>query len=266
MNMKKIYYCLLLMIFYLTASQGAHAQAYTWNQVTMGGNGALPSFIAHPKVPDLYFITTDVGTPYRWNKDLQKWEPLMLFQAIPVNYWAYDVNETCGSLAVDPNDSTGNILYAIVRNSAGSGPGKGRTSPSTILKSTDRGNTWTDMHVPILVDPNKTQSYGDRIQVDPANSNNVWAVTDNLGAWSTGDAGATWSQVSLSAVDTAGRCTFIVFDKSAGTIAVNGQTVTKRIFRRYHCRHPRHLATGSILYFKKRRRPEQLYKGSDQPR
>ena len=228
MNMKKICYTLLLTIFYLTASQGTHAQTYTWNQVRIGGSGALPSFVAHPKVSDLYFITTDVGTPYRWNKNLQKWEHLMLFQKIPVNYWNWEVNQRCGSLGVDPNDATGNILYATVENSAGPGPGKGSSSVGTIMKSTDRGDTWTDLNVPIVVHPNSTQAYGDRIQVDPSNSNNVWVVTDQNGALKSDNAGSSWLQVS--AITTPGSCAFILFDKSAGTVAVNGQNVTKRIY------------------------------------
>lgn len=226
--MKKVCYTLLLTIFYLTASQGVHAQAYTWNQVRIGGSGALPSFVVHPKVPDLYFITTDVGTPYRWNKNLQKWEHLMLFKKIPNNYWNWEVNQRCGSLGVDPNDATGNILYATVENSAGAGPGKGSSSVGTILKSTDRGESWTDLNVPIVVHPNSTQYYGDRIQVDPLNSNIVWVVTDQNGALKTDNAGSSWSQVS--AITTQGACAFILFDQSAGTVAVNGINVTRRIY------------------------------------
>src|SRR5687768_6710267 len=128
MKMKNIYYTVVLTILCLTASPGIRAQTYTWNQVRIGGSGALPSFVAHPMVPDLYFITTDVGTPYRWNKSLQKWEHLMLFKKIPNNYWNWEVNQRAGSLGVDPNDATGNIIYATVENSAGSGPGKGNSS------------------------------------------------------------------------------------------------------------------------------------------
>lgn len=225
--MKKICYTLLLTIFYLAASQGVRAQTYTWNQVRIGGSGALPSFVPHPKVPDLYFITTDVGTPYRWNKNLQRWEDLMLFKKMPVNYWGWEFSQRCGSIAVDPNDATGNILYATVEHVAGPGPGKG-TSAGTIMKSTDRGDSWTDLHVPILVSPNNTQIYGDRIQVDPANSNRVWVVTDQSGAWKSEDAGASWSQVSD--ITTPGSCSFLLYDKSAGTIAINGVDVSKRIY------------------------------------
>gem|GEM_PF-1140563 len=227
-NMKRIYYLLLLTFFYLTALQGARAQTYTWNQVRIGGSGALPSFVAHPKVPDLYFITTDVGTPYRWNKNLQKWEHLMLFEKLPVNYWSWEFSQRCGSIGVDPNDATGNILYATVENSAGSGPGKGSNAVGTILKSTDRGDSWTDLHVPIVVHPNSTQAYGERIQVDPANSNIVWVVTDQNGALRSENAGSSWSQVSD--ITTPGSCAFILFDKSSGTVTVNGRNVTKRIY------------------------------------
>lgn len=226
--MKKICYPLLLTIFYLATSLGIRAQTYTWNQVRIGGSGVLPSFVPHPKVPDLYFITTDVGTPYRWNKNLQKWEHLMLFKKIPVNYWNWEFSQRCGSLGVDPNDSTGNILYATVENSAGSGPGRGSSAVGTIMKSTDRGDSWTDLHVPIVVHPNSTQVYGERIQVDPANSNVVWVVTDQNGALRTENAGATWAQVSD--ITTPGSCAFLLFDKSSGTVTVNGQTVTKRIY------------------------------------
>lgn len=226
--MKNIYYAVLLTILCLIASPGIRAQTYTWNQVRIGGSGALPSFVAHPMVPDLYFITTDVGTPYRWNKNLQKWEDLMLFKKIPNNYWNWEVNQRCGSIGVDPNDATGNILYATVENSAGSGPGKGNSAVGTIMKSTDRGDSWTDLQVPIVVHPNSTQRYGDRIQVDPSNSNHVWVVTDQNGAWKTENAGTTWVQVS--AITTSGVCSFILFDKSSGTVSVNGQAVSKRIY------------------------------------
>ncbi|MGN7823635.1 Ig-like domain-containing protein [Chitinophaga sp. 22536] len=225
--MKKIYHLLLLTMVCLTAPRHTQAQTYIWNPVRIGGSGALPNFVPHPKVPDLYFITTDVGTPYRWNKDLQKWEYLMLFKKMPVEYWSWEFSQRCGSIGVDPNDATGNILYATVEHVAGPSPGRG-TSAGTVMKSTDRGDTWTDLHVPILVDPNGSQTYGDRIQVDPSNSNRVWVITDKTGAWKSEDAGASWSQVS--AIPTAGTSSFLLFDKSAGTININGVNVTKRIY------------------------------------
>jgi hypothetical protein len=61
----------------------AKAQTYNWKPVRIGGGGNVTSIKAHPKVPNLYFITTDVGTPYRWNHAAQKWEDMMWSGKIP---------------------------------------------------------------------------------------------------------------------------------------------------------------------------------------
>ncbi|MCS3800994.1 Ig-like domain-containing protein [Niastella sp. OAS944] len=226
--MKNDCYCLLTIACLLMCGM-VKGQAYTWNQVRIGGSGAIPTFVAHPKVPDLYFVTTDVGTPYRWNKNLQKWEHMMLFEKIPVNYWRWEYNQRCGSIAVDPNDATGNILYAIVENSEGPLPGQGNKNVGTILKSTNRGDTWTDLHVPIASHPNEVKSYDNRLVVDPSNSNVVYAVSDATGAWKSANAGASWTSISTINNPTS-NIGFIILDTSAGTITVNGKTVTKRIY------------------------------------
>ncbi len=49
----------------------------------------------------------------------------MLFGKIPVNYWTWEFNQRCGSIGVDPNDATGNILYATVEK-ASAGPGQAK--------------------------------------------------------------------------------------------------------------------------------------------
>ncbi|WP_215235519.1 hypothetical protein [Dyadobacter linearis] len=79
---------LLRMMSLLIALTGAlnfvaKAQTYNWKPVRIGGGGNVTSIKAHPKVPNLYFITTDVGTPYRWNHAAQKWEDMMWSGKIP---------------------------------------------------------------------------------------------------------------------------------------------------------------------------------------
>lgn len=230
--MKKQLSSVLLAIVCLAAVLVAHGQTYTWNQVRIGGSGAIPTFQAHPKVPDLYFATTDVGTPYRWNKNTQRWEDLMMYKKIPVNYWRWEYNQRCGDIGVDPNDATGNILYALVEHSEGPGPGKGNQSVGTLLKSTDRGDSWVDLRVPIAIHPNEgaSKAYGGRIQVDPNNSNVVWVISDASGVWRTENAGANWTQISSVSMTPSPICTFIAYDTTAGTTTVNGKTVSKRIY------------------------------------
>jgi uncharacterized protein YjdB len=204
----------------------ANAQTYNWKSVRMGGGGNVTSLKAHPKVPNLYFITTDVGTPYRWNHAAQKWEDLMWYDKIPTTYWNWEVAARCGDLAFDPNDATGNILYATIQTGKGNVPGGG-TGTGTVMKSVDRGATWTDCQLPITVLPNSDQTFTDRLVVDPNNSNVLYVTTRANGTYKSTAAGAvgSWTKVNTSLADNvAGR--FIFFDKSGGVL--NG--VTKNIF------------------------------------
>jgi len=204
----------------------AKAQTYNWKSVRMGGGGNVTSIKAHPKVPNLYFITTDVGTPYRWNHATQKWEDLMWSGKIPTTYWNWEAAAKCGDLAFDPSDATGNILYATHQTGKGTAPGGG-TSPGTLMKSVDRGASWTDCQLPITVLPNSDQTYSDRVAVDPNNSNVVYVTTRANGTYKSTAAGAigSWTKVNTSLPDDLpGR--FIFFDKSGGVIG----GVTQNIF------------------------------------
>jgi uncharacterized protein YjdB len=225
--MKKLFRTMALFIVLTGALHFiANAQSYNWRPVKMGGGGNVTSIKAHPKVPNLYFITTDVGTPYRWNHAAQKWEDLMWYDKIPTTYWNWEVAARCGDLAFDPNDATGNILYATIQTGKGANPGGG-TGVGTVMKSIDRGATWTDCQLPITVLPNSDQTFTDRLVVDPNNSNVVYVTTRANGTYKSTAAGAvgSWIKVNTSLPDDLpGR--FIVFDKSGGVLG----GVTKNIF------------------------------------
>lgn len=190
-------------------NMAAFSQTYNWSSVRIGGGGLVSSINAHPLVPNLRFMTTDVGNPYRWNNSEQAWEPLL--NNMPAVYWS----AVCGNLAFDPQDATGNILYITVRKGAG--------SASTILKSTDRGNSWSDLALPIWLDPNSVNEkfYGERLAVDPLNSSIVYVTTraplsgseTTNGTYRSTNAGTNWTKVDTLH----GR--FIVFDTTAGTIS-----------------------------------------------
>lgn len=226
-RMKKILRkALLLAVFALTVHTIGFAQSYNWKAVRIGGGGRVPSIKAHPKVPNLFFITTDVASPFRWNNSLQRWEPMMQGKHIPLNYWNWEKNQLCGDLAFDPNDSTGNILYATVANGQGPSPGTGNPDKGTVMKSTDRGDTWTDCGLQILVAPNSDQGVTDRLVVDPQNSNTVYVTTDGTGTYKSNAAGAPGSWVKLVTPFDTLQGRFIKFDLSSGTLG----GVTKTIY------------------------------------
>jgi uncharacterized protein YjdB len=192
------------------------AQTYNWSNVRIGGGGLVSSIQTHPSVPNLRFITTDVGNPYRWNESAQRWEGLL--NGLPAVYWT----TVAGNLAFAPNDATGNILYVSMP--------KGTGAAGTIMKSTNRGNTWTDLNMPIWLNPNSTDEKrnGQRLVVDPKNSNVVY-VTTRIPASSSETTNGTYRSVnggeSWTKMDTLhGR--FIVFDTSGGTLG----GLTKRLY------------------------------------
>lgn len=172
------------------------AQTNTWNNVRIGGTGNVTSIKAHPAVPNLYFATTDVGNPYRWNNTAQRWEGLL--NSVPLSQ---SENTACGNLAVDPNDATGNILYATV----------GKFGIGKVIKSTDRGTSWSDAGLTIQVSANgANKSGGDRIGVDPQNSTVVYVTSYTDGTYKGINSGTTWTKVNAL------NGTFIAFDVSGG--------------------------------------------------
>ncbi len=203
---------LLYTIYLIGLSLQANAETYNWNTVRIGGGGCTTSMQAHPKVQNLYFITTDVGTPYRWNSTLQRWEAM--FYSLDPSYWGASQN-----VAFDPNDATGNILYVTTCG------GK-----NTLMKSTDRGDTWVDCQLPLDIASNSDQMTGQRLAVDPQNSNVVYVttrpntagVTSKNGTFKSASAGAigSWSKAN----DLCGF--FIAFDVSSGKVS----GVTKTIY------------------------------------
>jgi len=208
---KKSRLIFFIVLFGILCAQ-SHAQ---WKTVRVGGGGYVTSMKAHPKVRNLYFITTDVGTPYRWNAQIQSWEGLLY--NVPASDWDRGV---AGDLAFDPTDESGNILYITLSSDD--------SIPGTVLKSTDRGNTWTDCQIPLDVWPNSHKG-NNRLAVDPQNRNVVYVTTSpsskpsqRNGTFKSTEAGAVGSWIKQN--DLYGN--FVLFDVSKGMIS----GVTKYIY------------------------------------
>ncbi len=203
--MKSTYALRFVMVFVFVAlicAAEGFAQAYRWNTVRIGGGGATTSLKAHPRVKDLFFMTTDVGNAYRWNAQQEQWEGLL--NAVPASQWN---TGAAGGIAVDPNDPDGQVLYATVGKYAFDGANGGR-----VIKSTNRGRTWKDTGLSLKVQANKDQMYGDRIVVDPNNSDVVYVSSFSDGTYRTEDAGHSWTKISPL------NGAFIGFDVTGGKI------------------------------------------------
>ncbi len=184
-------------------AMAANAAGYNWSNINWGGGGYVTGIIYHPSVQGLVYARTDVGGAYRRDPGSSTWIPLM-------DSLNRDDNQLMGieSLAVDPNNS--NLLYLA------SGmylPSWGRTA--AILRSSDRGNTWSRTELPIHLGGNSDgRGTGERLQVDPHLGSVLFLGTNQDGLYKSTDSGVTWNKVnSFSPTAT----TFVVFERSKGT-------------------------------------------------
>lgn len=70
-------------------------------------------------------------------------------------------------------------------------------NPGSIIRSSDRGNTWTSAELPFKVGGNMPgRGMGERLAVDPANSDILYfGARSGNGLWKSTDGGATWAKV-----------------------------------------------------------------------
>jgi|GEM_PF-2387053 len=208
-------------------------ESYKWDNVAIGGGGAVPEIVLHPKVANLGYLRTDVGNLYRWDESNLKWIALL-------NWIPYDnVGDRMGvgSIAVDPSDSTGNTVFITEGGNSWPASQKGR-----ILKSVNRGDSWTDVTAGIdtWVGANWDQEYANRIAVDPNNGNVVYVATreGKLYRSTTGGNANSWTQITAAPAGNttylntqdgdahggASGLLFIVPDKSSGLETAKNRT------------------------------------------
>ncbi|XID93951.1 X2-like carbohydrate binding domain-containing protein [Paenibacillaceae bacterium WGS1546] len=211
-------------------TNAAPSQAYTWkNVVTGGGGGFVPGIIFNQSEPNLIYARTDIGGAYRWNQADGSWTPLLDFVG-----WDEWGNTGVDALATDPVDP--DRLYLAV----GTYTNEWDPNNGSILRSTDRGNTFQATPLPFKVGGNMPgRSIGERLAIDP-NKNNIlyFGARSGNGLWRSADFGATWSKVtnfpnpgtyvqdpSNSYQSDIFGIAWITFDKSTGSSGNATQTI-----------------------------------------
>jgi xyloglucan-specific exo-beta-1,4-glucanase len=209
-----------LFIFFLIAHifTESHAQ-YNWSNLPIGGGGFVSGIITSKSQPGLMYARTDVGGAYRWDSPNSKWIPL--FDWVSENETGYMGVE---SMAIDEKQP--NRLYILAGTSYFNG---GKTA---ILISNDYGATFTikDVSSQFKAHGNGMgRQTGEKLVVDPVNSNIIYCGTRLGGLWKSADAGLTWSQVWNGApgtdISNANGISAVVLDSSS----VSGG-ITQRIF------------------------------------
>lgn len=209
--MKK--YSLLFLIVLCSLTSGAQT---VWKNVQIGGGGFVTGIVTSKTEANLKYARTDVGGAYRWDAINAKWISLLDWVSTDqVGYMGVE------AIAIDPQNN--NVVYLLA------GTDYFNSGKTAILKSTDRGNTFTETIVTSQFKAHGNgmgRSNGERLVVDPNNSNILFCGTRRNGLFKSTDAGATWTSVAGLPVTTTtndnGIC-FVEFDPST---ASGGNTQT----------------------------------------
>ncbi|MEU9452367.1 1,4-beta-glucanase [Streptomyces sp. NPDC048277] len=209
-------------------SGNAHAaepqpQAYRWRNAVIGGTGFVTGVLFHPTTPHLAYARTDIGGAYRWDAPAARWTPL-------IDHLGWDDWNLLGveALAIDPAHP--DRLYLALGTYAQSWAGNG-----AILRSEDRGATWTRTDLTVKLGANEDgRGMGERLLVDPRDSDTLWLGTRHDGLLKSTDRGATWAAATgfppaptasgqgVSLLVAAGRAVYAGWaDGDGGATAVN---------------------------------------------
>ncbi|GAB1543041.1 hypothetical protein NUACC21_57150 [Scytonema sp. NUACC21] len=153
--------------------------------VSLGGGGYVTGIYTHPQERDLVYIKTDVGGFYRWNSASKSWIPLTeQFSLAQNNYYGGE------ALALDPNNP--NVVYIA----GGKYTSDWWQYKGTIFKSTDKGKTWTKLNLDLKMGGNEDIRWaGERLVVNPFNSQVLFFGSRLDGLWKSLDGGKTWAKV-----------------------------------------------------------------------
>ncbi len=177
---------LLALTLEFTLAQGEpQSVPYTWRNVQIVGGGFVDGIVFHPTAKGLRYARTDIGGAYRWNDQIERWEPLL-------DWLSYADLNLMGveSIAVDPSDPERVYLACGTYTNA-------RAPNGAILRSRDRGKTFQRSDVPIKFGGNESgRGNGERLAVDPNDGNILFLGTRLNGLWKSADAGTTWNPVA----------------------------------------------------------------------
>ncbi|WP_406054755.1 1,4-beta-glucanase [Streptomyces sp. NBC_01077] len=165
---------------------------YRWRNAVMGGTGFITGVLFHPSVRGLAYARTDIGGAYRWDDGTERWTPL-------TDHLGWDDSNLLGveAMAVDPAhpDRVYLALGTYTQSWAGTG---------AVLRSEDRGATWKRTDLTVKLGANEDgRGCGERLLVDPRNSDTLWLGTRHDGLLRSTDRGATWTAVSFPATPSA---------------------------------------------------------------
>ncbi|KAK1832424.1 hypothetical protein QBC39DRAFT_256722 [Podospora conica] len=162
--------------------------AFSWKNVRFGGGGGFSTGIVfHPTAKGVAYLRTDIGGLYRLNAD-DSWTPVTDSLATDAEWDSWGVD----AVALDPQNPD-KVYAALGLYTNDWSPNMG-----SIVRSSDRGATWSRTKLPFKVGGNMPgRGVGERLAVDPRNSSIIYfGARSGNGLWKSVDGAATFSKVS----------------------------------------------------------------------
>lgn len=155
-------------------------ERYRYKNLPIPGGGYVTGLLFHRKARDVFYIRTDIGGVYRFDRDKECWVSLIDHVTMA------NLSETF-PIAVALDDSHPERLYiACGVNKAGAGK---------IAVSDDYGAHFIYHEIPVLVHGNLNgRGTADRLIVDKRDSDKLYYASQQDGLWISPDRGAHWDK------------------------------------------------------------------------
>lgn len=200
-------------------SAAAQPANYTWKNVKVVAGGFIPNIIFSPLEKGLAYCRTDIGGCYRWDDAQKKWLPLTDFLK-ESNYFGGE------SIALDPVDP--NTVYTAA--------GMYSNEPAAMLRSRDRGKTWSVFPVSFRMGGNEDgRGVGERLAVDPNDPKILYFASRHEGLWKSTDSAEHWQQVESFPLKGLGNpsrgqrthtgLSFVIFDSTSNSRGSASKTI-----------------------------------------
>lgn len=176
---------------------------FSWQILRIGGAGFITGI--QIATDGAQFCRADVGGAYFRRSGAFSWQEVVTVNSLPSTYTGlYEFDNSVYSIAIAPGSS--NVLYMMFNGN--------------IFSSVNYGASWTLCAFSTISDAGSNTGnqrfYNQKMAVDPANSNVVYAGTPTEGVFRATD-GATFAVVSEVGSDASGVGHLIGFDPSSGT-------------------------------------------------
>jgi photosystem II stability/assembly factor-like uncharacterized protein len=172
---------------------------YTWKPMVITAGGWVTGMVVHPTTPNVIYARTDVGGAWKWDANTQRWTQIFTEDRFEASYIntddpgvapgvhrarAYQVE----SIALAPSNA--NIVFLASGNTIDEAKG-------VLFRSVDGGNTFqkTNLNGVAMYGNGDHRFYGERIAVDPNNTDIVYFGSRKDGVWRSTNGGIDWTLI-----------------------------------------------------------------------